>query len=84
MSRTPEQFLLHIRSAIHVCKQMGLDTNFANAEKAKINAELDANLAKTEYVQVHSSEKKRIRAISRKAISQKAISRRALTPTRKT
>jgi hypothetical protein len=77
-SGTPEQFLLHIRSAMHVCKQMGLDTNFADAEKAVINAELEAKLAKTEYVQVRSFEKKRIRAISLKAIS-----RRALTPTGK-
>jgi hypothetical protein len=58
VSGTPEQFLLHIRSAIHTCKQMGLDTNFANAEKAVFNAELEAELAKTEYVQVHSSKKK--------------------------
>jgi len=26
-SGTPEQFLLHVRSAIHACKQMGLDTD---------------------------------------------------------
>jgi len=58
VSWTPEQFLLHIRSAIHTCKQMGLDTDFAEAEKAVINAELEAELAKIEYVQVRSSEKK--------------------------
>jgi hypothetical protein len=32
LSVTPEQFVLHIRSAIHACKQMGLDTNFADAQ----------------------------------------------------
>ena len=30
-SWTPEQFLLHVGSAVHVCKQIGLDTNYANA-----------------------------------------------------
>eukprot|EP00804_Cyclotella_cryptica_P018736 CCRYP_007218-RA/>CCRYP_007218-RA protein AED:0.43 eAED:0.44 QI:0/0/0/1/0/0.5/2/0/225 len=29
-SGTPEQFLLHVRSAIHACKQMGLDTDFGS------------------------------------------------------
>jgi hypothetical protein len=58
-SGTPEQFLLHVHTAIHVCKQLGLDANFANAEKAVTNAKLDADLAKTEYAQVHSSEKKK-------------------------
>jgi hypothetical protein len=58
VSVTPQQFLLHICSAIHVCKQMGLDTNFANGEKAAIYSKLHADLAKTEYVQVSSSKKK--------------------------
>ena len=72
-SGTPEQFLLHIRSAIHACKQMGLDMNFAEAEKAVFNVKLEAELAKTEYVQVRSSKKKRIRAISLKAISRRTL-----------
>jgi hypothetical protein len=55
----PEQFLLHVHTDIHVCKQMGLDTNFANAEKAVTTAELDAKLAKMEYAQVCSSKKKK-------------------------
>eukprot|EP00804_Cyclotella_cryptica_P024749 CCRYP_001726-RA/>CCRYP_001726-RA protein AED:0.44 eAED:0.44 QI:42/1/0.5/1/0/0/2/0/194 len=49
-SGTPEQFLLHVRSAIHACKQMGLDTSFAEAEKA---------IAKEEYTQLRTSEKKK-------------------------
>ena len=57
-SRTPEWFLLHICSTIHTSKQMGLDTDFTEAEKAVINAELHAELAKMEDVQVRSSEKK--------------------------
>ena len=58
-SGTPEQFLLHVHTAIHVCKQMGLDINFANAEKAVTAAKLDAHLSKTEYAQVHSSQKRK-------------------------
>jgi hypothetical protein len=59
VSGTPEQFLLHVRTAIHVCKQLGLDANFADTEKAVTTVELDAKLAKTECAQVRSSEKKK-------------------------
>eukprot|EP00804_Cyclotella_cryptica_P006628 CCRYP_008595-RA/>CCRYP_008595-RA protein AED:0.23 eAED:0.29 QI:0/-1/0/1/-1/1/1/0/97 len=31
-SGTPEQFLLPVSSAIHVCTQMGLDTSFTDGE----------------------------------------------------
>ncbi len=58
-SGTPEQFVLHVRSAIHACKQMGLDVCFAEAEQTVINTELEAELAKTEYVKVRNSEKKK-------------------------
>eukprot|EP00804_Cyclotella_cryptica_P004891 CCRYP_004940-RA/>CCRYP_004940-RA protein AED:0.36 eAED:0.84 QI:0/0/0/1/1/1/2/0/428 len=58
-SGTPEQFLLHVRSAIHVCKQMGLDTDFAAAEKAVETAKIEAELAKQEYLTVHNAEKKK-------------------------
>jgi hypothetical protein len=40
-SGTPEQFLLDVRTTIHMCKQMGLDTNFANAKKAVPTVKLD-------------------------------------------
>ncbi len=30
-SRTPEQFLLHVHTAMHVCKQLGLETKEASA-----------------------------------------------------
>ena len=66
---TPEQFLLHVHTAIHVCKQLGLDANFANTEKADTTVKLDAKLVKTEYVQVHSSEKTKTRTISQRAPS---------------
>ena len=42
-------------SAIHTCRQMGLGTNFADTEKAVLNAKLKAKLAKMDYVQVCSS-----------------------------
>jgi hypothetical protein len=58
---------------IDMCKQMGLDANFADAKKAvttaELDAELDAELAKMEYTQVCSSEKKRIMAVSWRAQS---------------
>eukprot|EP00804_Cyclotella_cryptica_P013634 CCRYP_012963-RA/>CCRYP_012963-RA protein AED:0.41 eAED:0.41 QI:277/-1/0/1/-1/1/1/0/127 len=59
VSGTPEQFLLHVRSVIHACKQIGLDTSFANAEKAVKTAKLDAEIAKEEYTQLRRSEKKK-------------------------
>eukprot|EP00804_Cyclotella_cryptica_P008289 CCRYP_016489-RA/>CCRYP_016489-RA protein AED:0.39 eAED:1.00 QI:0/0/0/1/1/1/2/0/392 len=58
-SGTPEQFLLHVRSAIHACKQMGLDTDFAAAEKAVETAKIEAELAKQEYVTVRNAERKK-------------------------
>eukprot|EP00804_Cyclotella_cryptica_P017469 CCRYP_017392-RA/>CCRYP_017392-RA protein AED:0.39 eAED:0.38 QI:0/0/0/1/1/1/2/0/220 len=57
---TPEQLLLHVRSAIHACKQMGLDTSFAEAERAVETAKLDAEIAKGEYAQLHNSKKKKM------------------------
>ena len=30
-SGTPEQFLLHVHTAVHVCKQIGLDMKYADA-----------------------------------------------------
>jgi hypothetical protein len=56
---TPGQFLLHVHTIIHACKQMGLDVNFADAEKAVTTAELDTELAKIEYAHVRSSKKKK-------------------------
>ena len=45
-SGTPVQFLLHVRPVIHMCKHLGLDANFDNAEKAVTTVELEAELAK--------------------------------------
>ena len=58
-SGTPEQFVLHVRSAIHTIMQMGLDTDFKQAERAVELAKLDAEIAKTEYATVHNSKKKK-------------------------
>ncbi len=59
-SRTPKQFLLHVRSVIHACTQMGLDTSFTKATTALKSAMLDVELTKGEYVQqsCNSEEKK--------------------------
>ena len=54
-SRTPKQYLLNACTAIHTCKQMGLDANFAKAKVALKSANLDLNIEKTEY----SSKKKK-------------------------
>ena len=58
-SGTPKQFVLHVHSAIHAITQMGLDNNFAEAEKALETAKLDADIAKSEYASLCSSEKKK-------------------------
>ena len=42
-----------------MCKQMGLDTNFAGTDKAVTTSKLDTNLVKTEYAQVCSYERKK-------------------------
>jgi hypothetical protein len=66
-SGTPEQFVLHVRSAIHACKQIEHDVNFSKAEEAVANATLDLEIKKDEYAQVCSTEKKRPKGIQEKA-----------------
>ena len=58
VSGTPGQFLLHLHSAIHMYKQMGLDMSFAKAEMAVETAKLDAEITKGEYTQLRNIEKK--------------------------
>jgi len=48
-SGTPEQFILHVLSAIHPCKQMDHDVKFSNAKEAVANAILDLEIKKEEY-----------------------------------
>jgi hypothetical protein len=49
VSGTPEQFVLHVRSTIHACKQMENDVNLSKVEKAVANANLDLEITKDEY-----------------------------------
>ena len=58
-SGTPEQFILHVHSVIHACKQMEHDIKFLNAEEAVVMAILDLDIRKEEYAQVHTSERKK-------------------------
>jgi len=64
---TPEQFILHVCSAIHSCKQMEHDVNFSKAKEAFANAILDLETKKDEYAQVCNSEKKRQKGTKEKA-----------------
>jgi len=58
-SWTPEQFILHVCSAIDACKQMELDIKFENTEEAVTMATLVLDVRKEEYVQVRTSERKK-------------------------
>jgi hypothetical protein len=68
-SGTPEQFLLHVRAAIHACKQMELDVNFSRAQEVVATEELHLEVAKGEYAQVRSSEKKKAKGNKGEATS---------------
>ena len=63
-SGTPEQFVLHVQSATHTCKQMEHDVNFSKPEEAVANAILDLEIKKDEYAQVRSTEKKKTKGDS--------------------
>jgi hypothetical protein len=58
-SRTPEQFILHVRSAIHTCTKMEHDVKYLNAEEVVATANLDLDIKKEEYAQVRTSEKRK-------------------------
>ena len=66
VTRTPKQFILHVRSAIHACKQMEHDIKFSKTKEAVANATLDLEIKKGEYAQVHNLEKKGKREQRRK------------------
>ena len=57
--RTPKQFLLHGSTAVHVCKQNGLDTNYANTSMALEAAYCKLDAAKTEYAHLEKATKKK-------------------------
>ena len=45
-SRCPQQFLLHVCTAIHACKQKGLDAHFTEAELALKSMKIDLDISK--------------------------------------
>ncbi len=67
-SGTPKQFVLHVRPAIHACKQMEHDINFSKAKEAVANAILELEIKKDEYAQVCSTEIKDLRESRRRRI----------------
>ena len=68
-SGTPEQFLLHVRAAIHPCKQMELDVNFSRTQEAVSAKESHLEVSKEEYVQVRTFEKKKAKGKKGEATS---------------
>ena len=58
-SGTPEQFILHVRAAIHACKQMEHDATCQDAEEAVETALMDLEMKKEEYAIICTSEKKK-------------------------
>ena len=63
-SGTPEQFILHVRAAIHACKQMEHDIKCRDSEEAVETAVMDLDIKKEEYAKVRASEKKKTRGNS--------------------
>ena len=61
VSRTPEQFLLHVHTAMHVSKQIGLNTKEANAMMVlkAVSCKLDA--AKVEYAKLEKTPRKNMK-----------------------
>ena len=58
-SGTLEPFLLHVRTAKHICKQIGLDTNYPDAVTVLEAIHFKLNAAKTEYAQLAKATKKK-------------------------
>ena len=59
VSGTPEQFLLHVHTAFHICKQLGLETKEANAMMALEAAYRRLNATKAEYAKLMKSAKQK-------------------------
>ena len=49
---TPEQFILHVSSAIHACNQIEIGVKFSRAKEAVANAILNLEMMRDEYAQV--------------------------------
>ena len=65
-SGTPEQFLLHVCTAVHVCKQIGFDTKYADATMVIKAAYCELDVTKTEYAQLAKTTKRKQRIRRRK------------------
>ena len=59
VSRTTEQFLLCVRTIIHLCKQIGLDTNYVDVVMVLEAAYCKLDATKTEYAQLEKATKKK-------------------------
>ena len=58
-SGTPEQFLMHVRTALHACKRMGLDANFKKAKQVLELRMLDADVTRQTYSKGCNAAKKK-------------------------
>ena len=58
-SGTPEQFVLHVRAAIHACEQMEHDVKCRDAKEAVEMAVMDLDIKKEEYAKVRALERKK-------------------------
>jgi hypothetical protein len=67
VSGTPEQFILHVRSAIHARKQMEHDVKFLNTEEAIATVTFGVDIRKDKYAQVCTVEKRRRKGTQEKA-----------------
>ena len=57
-SRTPKQFLMHVREAVHVCKEMGLETNFKEAITSIESKKLGLDITNESYPKLRKESKK--------------------------
>ncbi len=62
-SGTPEQFLLHVRTAMHVCRQLGLETKEANAMMALEAAYCKLDAAKAKYSKLAKEAKQKAKDV---------------------
>ena len=58
-SGTPKQFILHVRTAIHACKQMEHDVKCQDSKEAVETAIMELDIKKEEYAKVRTSERKK-------------------------
>ena len=65
-SGTPEQFLLHLSTAMHVCKQIGLETKEANAMMVLDAAQCKLNATKVEYAKLAKNAKQKAKEAKEK------------------